>query len=179
MNDRGSSLVLAIGAVAMAGALVAGAAVAVSSAVRTDVALREGRNRRLAVEGVLRQAVAGMGRLDAPCTMTPMVGVLNEVIVLVDPSQSCRLVADVDGVHLDRRLRLRACVADLDAALVGTGGGGGGGGEGPWPMDELPSVDDAGCAGSPAVEATIELMDTGIETSSRQVIVRSWVEVAP
>lgn len=171
---------LAIGAVAMAGALVAGAAVAVSSAVRTDAALREGRNRRLAVEGVLRQAVAGMGRLNAPCTMTPMVGVLNEVIVLVDPSQSCRLVADVDGVHLDRRLRLRACVADVDAALVGAGGGGGSGGEGPWPIDELPSaVALAGCAGSPAVEATIELMDTGIESSSRQVIVRSWVEVAP
>lgn len=174
MNDRGSSLVLAIGAVAMAGALVAGAAVAVSSAVRTDVALREGRNRRLAVEGVLRQAVTGMGHLDAPCTMTPMIGVLNEVIVLVDPSQSCRLVADVDGVHLDRRLRLRACVADLDAAQIDSGRG-----DGPWPIDELTPVVDAGCAGSPAVEATIELMGTGIETSSRQVIVRSWVEVAP
>ncbi len=175
MTDRGSSLVLAIGAVAMAGALVAGAAVAVSSAVRTDVALREGRNRRLAVEGVLRQAVAGVGRLDAPCTMTPLVGVLNEVMVLVDPSQSCRLVADVDGVHLDRRMRLRACVADLDAAQIESGGS-----DGPWPIDELPpTVALAGCAGSPAIEATVELVDTDVAEPPRRAVVRSWVEVTP
>ena len=165
---------MAIGAVAMAGGLVAGAAVAVSSAVRTDGALREGRNRRLAVEGVLRQAVAGLGRLDAPCTVTPLVGALNEVMVLVDPSRSCRLIADLEGIQLDRRLHLRACVVDLDADRVETVG------EGPWSIDELPpGVVVSGCAGSPAIEATVDLVDTGVAELPRRVVVRSWAEVAP
>lgn len=176
MTDRGSSLLLAIGAVALTGALVSGAAITVTSTIRTDAALREGRDRRLAVEGVLRQAAAAVEQSTAPCRVGPFVGVLNDVVVLVERRESCRLIADVAGLRLRRHLVLRACPSNIESVasdvvstatqLV----------DGPWQLDELSSaITVSGCTGVPVIEAGIDLE----RDTPTGAVLRSWTEVQP
>lgn len=173
MSDRGSSLILAIGAVAVCGLVMSGVAVAVSSSVRTDAALREGRDRRLAVEGVLRRAVADAAQHSEPCVLPPVVGALNGIAVTVERRNSCRLSVDRTEIRLGRRLLLRACpvqlapagpsadlvLGELASTLV--------------PVDELVVGATVGvCTGPPVIEAEIEV-------TAGEVALRSWVEVEP
>jgi hypothetical protein len=173
VSDRGSSLVLAIGAVAVCGLLVSGVAVAVSSSVRTDAALREGRDRRLAVEGVLRRAMAEAAQHSEPCELSPVVGALNGIAVSVERRNSCRLSVDRAEIRLGRRLLLRACPVQLtpvgpiaDAVLGGLAGT-------LVPLDELAvDITVGACTGPPVIEAEVEV-------SGGDVALRSWVEIEP
>lgn len=166
-DDEGSSLVLALGVVVMVGALASGVGSLVASAARTEAALRAGRDRRLAVEGVLRQAVVAVAGMSPGCSGLSVVGVLDEQPVRVDRVDPCRLVADAAGLHVDRSIRLRACPTELVAgpgevgdvaALIGT------------QLTEQsalpPGTLVAPCAGS-TIDATI---DAGPD------VLRSWTE---
>jgi hypothetical protein len=127
-EDRGASLILAIGFVLMVGSIGAGLSALVTSSLANRGALEVVRNREYAADGAIEIAIALVradARLPLPFCAAPtapgyLVQALNQSTIRVDWQSACGAVRGADGtIVAQRNVIFSACESTGSACLSG------------------------------------------------------------
>ena len=110
-RDSGAVLLIAVGFVLMIGAICGGLAALATSSLNNRNTLEIIRDRELAADGVIENAITQVRLLNCASPSTTIVETLNQVAIRVDWANACGTTSGSDGSSvIQRNVIFMACL---------------------------------------------------------------------